>query len=245
MRRAVLALVALMVTGAGAAVAIGQTQAHSAVLDEAIRTYDLTASTVLLAWVRDAMREQPTAEHAALHVRASLAVAEILRIEWEQTPSSESARRRELGSRIDATAEEGLGVVAQLPDSSERERMRADLLATMIRSDFRAKKYESQFLAAAGRSLELDEGNARAWVTAAKPFLFAAPEHGGDLAEALRLLNRALELDPGLESALLLRALANERLGEADAAETDLRAALDHNPDCLPARRALDRIAGS
>lgn len=220
----------------------GDTAASSVTLDAAVRTYDLPAVTVVLAHIRDAMARHPDRDLEMLHLRASLALAELLRIEWEETPDVETCRRRELGGRIDAVAREGLVVADQLPESSERERMRADLVATMIRSDFRAKKFEARFRAAVERSLELDEGNARAWVTSAKPLLFASPEHGGNLTEAVRMLNRASELDPDLESALLLRALAYERLNELENAFVDLTAVLARNPDCGPARRALDRI---
>jgi tetratricopeptide (TPR) repeat protein len=211
-------------------------------LDDAIRAYDLTLATVVLAEARDAAASAPTPELAALHVRASLTVAELLRIQWQRVPPADTARRREFGSRIDAVAREGLGVIDGLPESSERERLRADLLATLIRSDYRARRYEKEFKDAVSRALELDEGNARAWVSAAKPYLFASSQHGGDVTEARRLLSHALKLEPTLESARLLRALAHERLGELEAARSDLDAALEANPDCAPAQEVLARL---
>jgi tetratricopeptide (TPR) repeat protein len=162
-----------------------------------------------------------------------------LRIEFEEHPKEEGEIRREIGGRVDASAMEGLRVLDSIPESSERERIRADLLATMIRSDFRAKKYEQAFNRAASMALEFDRDNPRAWVTAAKPLIFAPADRGRDLDEAIRHLDRALELDPALESALLLRALAHRELGDDKASETDLRSALDINPRCLPAKRAL------
>lgn len=234
----------LMISVAAVGVTSGDAPSLERALADATRTYDLTAVTVVLARVRDAMAGQSGGGLVMLHAQASLALAELLRIEWEETPETEAALRRELGGRIDAVAQEGLAVTDQLAESSERERVRADLVATMIRSDFRARKYESQFRASVQRSLALDGRNPRAWVSSAKPFLFASPEHGGDLNEAVRLLDHAVELAPHLESALLLRALAQERLGDLEAARTDLGAVLTRNPDCVPARRALERIAG-
>jgi tetratricopeptide (TPR) repeat protein len=234
------ALAVLAIAGAGAAADTAPRLAKE--LDEAVRTYDLTRATVVLAQARDAVATDPAPDGILLQVRASLAVAELLRIRWEGVPEAETARRRELGSRIDAVAREGLAELDRLPSSSERERLRADLLATLIRSDYRARKHEKDFKGAVAAALELDEGNARAWVSAAKPYLFASPEHGGDLEESRRLLERALQLEPELEPALLLRALANERLGDAEAARADLELALENNPDCTPARDALDRI---
>lgn len=209
-------------------------------LERAIRTYDVEAATAVLNRARAAAGAGETGPLLELRVEAGLAVAELLRIEFEQTPAGERAVRANLGQRIDAAAEEALRLVDGLPESSERYRMGADLVATMIRSDFRARKYRNRLEEATGRALDLDPGNARAWVTAAKPFVFAEAEHGGDLDEALRLLDRALALDPDLEAALLLRALAHERRGDGERAESDWRAALEANPDCAPARRALE-----
>lgn len=209
-------------------------------LVDAARGYDSSRVTQVLSEVRRMQRAEQTPATAELHVRAALAVAELLRIEFEESASS--ADRRVLGMRIDATAEEALALLTTLPPSSESERMRADLIATMIRSDFRARKYEADFERAVAAALELDPGNARAWVSRAKPFLFAGAEHGGDVREAKRLLDHALELDPGLESARLLRALAHRALGETAAARADWRRALADNPDCLPARRGLDEL---
>jgi tetratricopeptide (TPR) repeat protein len=176
---------------------------------------------------------------AELHARAALAVAELLRIEFEELAPGEAEQRRILGQRIDAAAEDGLQALEVLPESSELQRTRADLIATMIRSDFRAKKHEQAFRAAVERSLELDQRNARAWVSSAKPYLFAEPEQGGDVTEALRRLDRALELDPLLESARLLRAVAHDKAGDPEAAERDWQAALRANPQCRP---ALERL---
>lgn len=209
-------------------------------LDEAVRRYDLAAATTALSEVRLArVSGADTAALRELHVRASVAVAELLRLEFEELGDGDPQERRVLGQRIDATAEEGLALLAELPESSDSQRMRADLVATMIRSDFRAKKFEPQLKRAVERALALDDGNARAWVSAAKPLLFAPPEQGRDLAEGIRLLDRALELAPNLESALLLRAYAHEQAGDVAAAERDRRSALRVNPDSRPALEGL------
>jgi len=76
-------------------------------------------------------------------------------------------------------------------------------------------------------------------VTAAKPFVFADPEQGGNLEEAGRLLDRALEIEPDLEPALLLRAEVWHRQGNVETAISVWRTALDANPACWPARDAL------
>jgi tetratricopeptide (TPR) repeat protein len=207
----------------------------------AARAYDVETASRVLAEARVAAADEEGRERVfRLQAEAGLLLAELLRIDFEQAPQSDRALRSQLGQRIDAAAQEALGVLEKLPETSERYRMEADLVATMIRSDFRARKYRGRLETAIDAALELDDTNARAWVSSAKPLVFAEPEQGGDLAEAIRRLDHALELDPGLEPALLLRAVAHEMRGDAEAAAADWRAALRANPECRPARRALE-----
>ena len=203
------------------------------------RTYDLPAArSVLEACVVEASENGGEAAGDSL-VRAALLVAELDRIDFEEVAPSQKKQRRRLGASIDAAADLGLKALEPLPETSCRQRLRADLLATKIRSDFRAKKYADEMKAAAKRALELDPGNASAMVTLAKPLIFANDRHGRDLDEAIEVLSGALEIDPTLESALLLRALAFENQGETEACRSDLKAALAANPSC---RLATERL---
>jgi hypothetical protein len=203
------------------------------------RTWDVAAAVEALSRARTLQRTAPSPANALLQVRAGLLAAELLRVDFEQARGTASPERDTLGQRIDAFAEEALALLPSLPASSERWRIEADLIATMIRSDFRAKKHETRLRAAIAEARRLDPGNARALVSEAKPFLFAPPERGRDVRAGVALLDQALALDPRLEPALLLRAFARDRLGERAAAEADWRAALELNPDCRPARDAL------
>jgi tetratricopeptide (TPR) repeat protein len=198
------------------------------------REYDRAAAEQVFA----AAREQgpPT-----LLARAALLVAELARIEFEQLPEDAREQRRELGRRIDAAARTGIKALDRVDKTADDFRVEADLLATMIRSDFRARKFLDRLQWAAGRALELDPDNASAWVTKAKPLVFADPDQGRDLDEAERLLDHALELQPDLESALLLRAHAHDLAGDGVAARADWQRAVEANPDCRPARHRLDR----
>jgi len=213
-------------------------------LERAAREWDVEAAARVLAAATDISAADPDRqgrELLQLRVRAGLLVAELLRVELEQTPEPERAARRELGRRIDAAAEEALALLDRLTESSQAQRLRADLLATMIRSDFRAKKYEAALREAIDRALELDPDSPRAMVSAAKPLIFAPPERGRDLDRAVKLLDRALELAPELESARLLRAETFERAGRHDEALAEWRAVLAANPRCRPARCRLER----
>lgn len=200
--------------------------------------WDADAAVAVLTRARTLRRASPTAATALLQARAGLLAAELLRVRYEEAAPG-AAGRETIGQRIDAFAGEALELMPALPESSERWRLEADLVATMIRSDFRAKKYETRFRTAVARARDLDPRNPRALVSEAKPLLFAPPEHGRDLRAGISLLDQALALDPRLEAALLLRAYARDALGERAAAETDWRAALALNSDCEPARRAL------
>lgn len=217
----------------------GDPAAIEAAVALAERRWDADAAVAALNQVRAIARTNPSAR--AVQLRAGLLAAELLRVRFEETPPGETATRQTLGQQIDVIASEALDLLPSQPESSERERVEADLVATMIRSDFRAKKYQSRFEAAVARARALDPHNPRALVTAAKPFLFAPPGHGRDPRKGIELLDQALALDPRLEAALLLRAFARDQLGDRPAAEADWRAALRLNPDCAPARRAMAR----
>jgi len=208
-------------------------------LADARCAWDVAAMTAVLAEARSLGSNESANVVQWLQAKAGLSLAEMLRVEFEDSMEGDRMARAALGQRIDAAATGALELLASLPESSERYRVEADLLATMMRSDFRAKKYRKALDAATALALQLDEHNPRAWVTAAKPFLFAGPKQGGDLEEALRHLDRALELEPDLESALLLRAHAYEKMGKGDLAATDRAKALARNPTCGPALRAL------
>jgi tetratricopeptide (TPR) repeat protein len=213
-------------------------------LEDARRSWEPERVVTVQSRIRSELGDATDDVAVMLRVRAGLAVAEVLRVEYELV-EGDRERRRLLGERIDAAAEEALALLDRLPESSERERVRGDLLATMIRSDFRAKKYEPELRTAVERALELDPDNPRAHVTAAKPLLFAPPDRGRDVDAAIEHLDRALELAPGLESARLLRASAREMSGDLDSARADARAALGRNPQCTPAARLLERLGSS
>lgn len=209
-------------------------------LADAARHYDVDAAQEALARARSLVALTPDDRAREIPVRAGLLAAELLRARFEETPAKDRKTRERVGERIDAIALEALGSVGKLPESSERYRVEADLTATLIRSDFRAKKYEKRFQEAVARALDLDPSNARAIVSSAKPLLFAPPGRGRDLKAGIAVLDRALSIDPRLETALLLRARARDALGDRDSAREDWRAALAINPDCAPASKALE-----
>jgi tetratricopeptide (TPR) repeat protein len=208
------------------------------------RAYDVQAAEAAQTAARALTATEPLAEGVMLRIKACLLVAELYRIDWEKLAESDIVHRRAIGGKIDDAVEEALSLYDQLPENSEKNRLKADLLGTMIRSDFRAKKYKKPMDEATARALALDPNNARAYVTQSKPFLFAPKNEGGDPAKAVDILTTALKLDPTLESARCLRGLAYKKAGQPALAKQDFQTALDQNPECRPAKEQLAELKG-
>lgn len=172
------------------------------------------------------------------YAAAALLVAELIRGDYEYS-SVAKKQKRELGRDIDRVANSALKALAILPESSERYRLEADLLGTMIRSKFKGMKYQERLEQAIAKALELDDKNADAWVSNAKRPLFAVEKHGGEPEIALAYLNRALEIRPEHVQALLFRGVAHTKLGESELAEEDWALAKKLNPNVAGARERL------
>ena len=85
------------------------------------RIWDLEEARAILA----ASREPGVGPEKK--ARALLTVAELLRLDYEALPKSEREERRKLGEEIDALAQSGENYLGEIEESSERERLRADL----------------------------------------------------------------------------------------------------------------------
>jgi len=209
-------------------------------LDEAAHTYDLPAAKAIAATLHNG-DNRDTAEQRA---RAQLLVAELLRIDFEFLPAAATKERRALGKEIDESADTGLLAAATMTESSEKYRLTADLLGTKIRSTYRAGKLKDELNRAIDKALHLDPNNAHAIVARAKTFLFRPDPSREELRQALALIENALKLDATLEQAKLLQAHAHDLLGARDEAVALWQAVLVENPDCKPARRALENANG-
>lgn len=206
-------------------------------LAEAARTYNLQKAQAL------AHSLEPTGDLESILLRANarLLIAELMRIEFEQLPEGAARQRRALGKDIDATVDGGLSLVNALPDNSDKYRMKADLIGAKIRSPFRAGKYKDEMNQAVAEALHHDPNNARAHVSNAKTWILRPSATREELRRGLVCLDTALGLDNTLEQAWLLRAYALEKLGETDKAAALWKQCLDRNPDCAPARDALEK----
>ena len=95
----------------------GPEESLDAQLDTARQRYDVRGAEEILAKLQEEQRGSGTPS-AALLTRACLLVAELYRIDYEDTPESERTERRALGAKIDSAAREGLRCVEMLPESS-------------------------------------------------------------------------------------------------------------------------------
>lgn len=226
----------LLVAGAEA----GPLNVFEARLEGAARRYAAEEARRLADEVAAHHAEARSREVDGLLARALLLVADLHRMEYELLPETDGPGRRALGAIIDDAATRALDILKVMDNIAETWRMRADLYGAMIRSDYRATRFRKRMDEAIAKALELDPENPRARVSAARPLIFAGPEHGQDLHAALEQLDRALALEPGLEAARMLRAVALEKLGRIDEAKAQWQALLEVNPDCVPAKRRLE-----
>lgn len=199
-------------------------------------SYDIAATESFI----ETLRAESGVELAL--AQALLNLAELHRIAFEALDETDRSERRAIGDQIDAAAEEGIGLLESLPESSHQQRLQADLFSVKIRSKYRAKRFRDDMERAAARAIELDPNNAAAYVSASKTYLFADEDHRGDIDRAVELLEQALERDPNLEKAHLLLAYAREQNGEVNLATERLETILEKNPECRPARDALERL---
>ena len=205
-------------------------------LAEATRTYDLERARALVVTFTDS----DDTHTVSLRVTAHLLVAELLRMEFSYLPEAESKARRALGQEIDAAAEAGLEQIDKLPESSEKYRLKADLLGTKIRSNYRAGKLKGPLNSAIKEALRQDPKNAHAYVTKAKTLIFRPSPSKEELRGALDLLETADSLDKDLEQGRLLAAYAHMQMGETRQATELWQQCLRENPDCVPAARELE-----
>lgn len=213
-------------------------------LAAAAHDYDIAAAQVLLEEARKEVAQDPSTANRLLLARALLLVAELVRIDFEDLGDDAGrSERRALANRIDAAAREGIQVADALGEISEAYRLRADFYGVMIRTKYQGKKYRNRMESNAARAMELDPKNACAYVSVARPFLFATPRQGGDLDKAFALLSKAVELEPKLESARMLLAVAYEKRGEIEKAEAEWQKILTANPKAIRSRQTLE-IAG-
>ena len=204
--------------------------------------YDLEGAEKLYEEAKVLVLDSPSAETNLTLGKAALLLAEFRRYEYEKHTELLARDRRRIGRTVDDAARVGHDALNTLENSSEKFRMKADLWALMIRSKYQGQKYVQEMEKAEKRALAMDPNNANAHVTASKMPLFATKKRGGDIALALDHLNRALEVDPNHEVALVFRGIAYDKLDQRDRGVAELRRALEINPNSRFAKDTLEDI---
>lgn len=208
---------------------------------KAQRSYDIDNAKQLLSKLHDVVSDSSSEGAKFALARAALLVAELIRLDYEQNDLPPKELRL-MGREIDDAARLAHKILKSVPNVSEKFRIKADLWGTMIRSDFKGKKYGGEMDNAAKEALATGADNPNAYVTGSKRPLFATEKQGGDIPAAIALLDKALELDPGHERALIFRGIAHERLGNMGGALLDWNRAKELNPNSRLAMENLERV---
>ncbi len=237
---AVIGFLFVGVSGFGLDLAAPQQADLAVLVEKAERNSDLEAALALITELQSRVAADPSQQNRLLLGRACLVAAEVRRYDYEKATNMDPRDRRLLGRTIDDVARIGHDALDGLPDdNSEKWRMKADLYGTMIRSMYKGNKYVNEMEDATEKAVKLGPDNPYALLTASKRPLFAEEEHGGNIPEALALLDHAIELDPKFERAHAFRGIAYEVLGRIDDAIVEWKLALEINPK---SRLAADKL---
>ena len=216
----------------------------SAKVEHVQRTYDLDEALAIMPALQQKMNvsvDEMNTELRMMLAETTVLAATLLRYEYEE-PDKSNKEKRALGDEIDRVSAIGLNALGGLPDISEKHRITADLLAMKMRTKFRGNKHHDAMEENINKALVRDPLNPKALQSQSRRKLFAEVEHGGDFPAGLKILNRAIELDPDDEAAFILRGLAFEREGMHAEAIADWEKAIELNPDAQPAKEHLQRL---
>jgi len=206
--------------------------------------YDLDAALDLIPALQYRMNVEngeTQTEFRWMLAETAVMAATMLRYEYEK-PDKSNPEKRRLGREIDDVAAIGFNALGGLPDESEKHRMTADLLTMKMRTKFKGNKHHDEMEEQINKALVRDPENPKALLAQSRRKLFADVEHGGDFPAGLKIINKAIELDPTDESAYILRGAAFEREEMKAEAIADFERALEINPHATPAQEALERV---
>lgn len=188
---ALVGFLAVLTGGAGAV----DLESIAAEVAAAQRSYNVENAKQLLDELSDAVSDSSSEEAKFGLAHAALLVAELIRLDYEQNDLPPKELRL-MGREIDDAARTGHEILKSVPDVSEKFRIKADLWGTMIRSDFKGKKYGGEMDSAAKKALTMGAGNPNAYVTASKRPLFATKKQGGGYSESDRVAGQSPGVGP-------------------------------------------------
>jgi tetratricopeptide (TPR) repeat protein len=122
--------------------------------------------------------------------------------------------------------------IALSPNSAEAHALLGNLYGDIIPFTFMGgPRYGPKSTKEAERSLELDPNNVEGHIGLAIDKIFTPPTFGGDVSKAIELLQDAIKIDPGSDTAHAWLAHAYEAHHQHDLAVQEINRALELNPD--------------
>ena len=205
---------------------------------QAEKQYDLAQARTLVEVQRSTVDRSTPLPHLQVYAASLLLRAHLAELGSEQIPESDSAEREALRREAFESAQESLARLGGMPETPEIVRMRADCYAVLAKCAPLTDTQQAEWTAAVTRALDIGGSNPRVHVAAARLALYQEkPE------EALEHVERALVLNPVLESAMLLRAKSHELAGRPDEARAAWQRLLTHNPAASYASFRLNQQA--
>lgn len=198
-------------------------------LGEAEKTYNLGLARTLVESQSAAIDVSTPTPHRQVYAASLLLRAQLAAIAYTHTDQALVEDRNALKAEVAQAAQECLAQLEPLPNSPEALRMRSDAYAYLAEvKDLSQEEYQ-QWRAAADSARKMDQANPRAHVAAARYSLAA-----DDPATALEETRLALNLNPVLESAMMVRALALDAAGRGDEAFAAWKQLRAQNPAAPP-----------
>ena len=122
---------------------------------------------------------------------------------YYETTNIEPREKRLLGRTIDEAARIGHQALNKAPTVSEKWRIKADLIGTMIRSKYKGNKYGGEMDKATEKALELDPDNPRIMHELARNYI-----RSGNNTRAVAMFGQLIRHEPDNELALFIVGLA-------------------------------------
>ena len=148
---------------------------------------------------------------------------------------------------VKETAESGVAAAEKAvrlnPNSSQAHQLLADLLGQLAPNVMGGgMKYGQRSTDEADKAIALDPKNPDAYITRGISYLYTPEAFGGNKPKAFEFFNKAVQLDPQMDTARIWLALYHLDAEKFDEALREINEALRLNPDRVFARFVSDQI---
>jgi tetratricopeptide (TPR) repeat protein len=150
--------------------------------------------------------------------------------------------RRAAGEAAEAGIRAAQRAAELAPDSAEYHRIYGTLCGQVIPANvLLGLKYGRCAMDEVNKAIELDPKSSMAWVSRAVGYYYLPPSFGGGLEEALKSVQKAVELDGGNAEAHLWLGLTLRKLNRNAEARKAFEKALSLNPDRVWIKQQLEK----